>query len=108
MTDSNIPAPTTVVVGPHEVKIVFVEDGVMGDGGRHGQCSINRLVVAIDGELPATLMGETVLHEIGHFLLASVGITDEDVVERLALRFGVDVMALIRDNPDLVKWVQSL
>lgn len=82
----------------------------MGDGGRHGQCSINRLIVAVDDELPGTLKGETVLHEIGHVLIASVGLPDDsdELQERLALRFGVDVLALIRDNPDLVKWIQSL
>lgn len=102
--------PTSVKVGPHDVAIVVVPNGVMGDGGAHGQCSISRLLIAIDGEIPPTLKGETVLHEIGHVLLASVGIPDdsEELVERLALRFGVDVLALIRDNPELIRWIQSL
>lgn len=102
--------PISIKVGPHEVAIVVVPNGVMGDGGTHGQCSINRLLIAIDSEIPPTLRGETVLHEIGHVLLASVGLPDdsEELTERLALRFGVDVLALIRDNPELIKWIQSL
>lgn len=101
-------APSSIKVGPHEIAVVFVDDGVMGDGGKHGQCSINRLLIAIDSELPSTLKGETVLHEIGHVLTASIGVEDEALSERLALRFGVDVLSLIRDNHELVKWIQSL
>jgi len=102
------PMPTKVKVGPHEVDIISVSDGVLGDAGRHGQCSISRLIIAVDAELPATQRAETVLHEINHIMLSSIGIDDESLVERLALRFGVDVLALIRDNPKLILWLLSL
>lgn len=105
---TKIEPPTSARIGPHEVEIIFVPNGVMGDGGRHGQCSLNRLLVAIDSELPSTLQGETVLHEIGHVFVAAIGIEDDALVERIALRFGIDVLALIRDNPALIKWIKSL
>lgn len=109
MTKPTVPQPPpSVKVGPHEIEVVFVTNGVMGDGGRHGQCSINRLLIAIDSELPSTLRGETVMHEIGHVLIASLNLDDEALTERIALRFGIDVLSLIRDNPELVRWIQSL
>lgn len=102
--------PRSIKVGPHIVRIKTVDDGVMGDGGRHGQCSQNRLLIAVDSELPPTLLGETVLHEAAHVLTDGLGLPDgnEELIERLCLRFGIDMLAFIRDNPELIKWIQNL
>lgn len=99
--------PKHVDVGPHRYRVLVVNDGVLGDAGEAGHTTRTRLVIALDGEQPASLLADTLCHELGHALLAPVGLETE-VEERVALALGPGLLALIRDNNRLIDWVRSL
>lgn len=99
--------PETVTVGPHVYRVVVIPDGALGDAARAGQCNAQRGVIAIHGEQTSTQLADTVLHEITHALLEVTDL-DGDVAERVALAMGPGLLALIRDNPELIRWVRGL
>jgi hypothetical protein len=99
--------PATIYVAPHTYRLVMVPDGVMDDAGRFGHASIDRLVLALDDGQPPTQVADTLFHELGHALLASVGLED-DVEERVCLALGPGLLALHLNNPQLLEYIASL
>lgn len=51
-------------------------------------------------------LADTLMHELGHALLASVGLTDAQE-ERVCLALGPGLLALFTDNPDLHTYLIS-
>jgi len=96
--------PTTVAVGPHTYSVVLVPSGILKDANRAGQCNVQGLVIAVDAAQARSQVADTLLHEITHALLEVIDL-DEDVEERVALAMGPGLLALLRDNPALVRWV---
>lgn len=99
--------PKEVHLSPHTYRVVLVPDGVLDDTGRYGHASIQRLVVALDDGQPTTQMADTLLHELSHGMLASLGLDDE-LEERVALVLGPALLRLVFDNPELIDYLQSV
>jgi hypothetical protein len=95
--------PESVIVGPHEYKVVMVPDGVLVDASQAGHCSPLRLVIAIDVGQEPSQMADTLLHELTHAMLATLDLGDDE--ERVALVLGPALLSLLRANPGLVAYV---
>lgn len=98
--------PRRVQVGPHSYRIALL-DAALPDAGCDGICSKDRLQIALYAEQGATKVADTLLHELGHAVLATVKL-EEDIEEAVCLALGPGLLQLIRDNPRLVDWVRSL
>lgn len=98
--------PSSVKVGPHKYRIVVVPHGSLGDAGRGGQAQLDRLIIAIDGDQPRSLIADVICHELTHTLL-QVTDFDDDVKERICLAFGPGLLALLRDNPRLIDYLKE-
>lgn len=98
--------PQSVKVGPHRYKVVVVPDGLLENAGADGLCIPRRLTIALDGGQPPSQMADALCHELTHVLLDAVRI-DDDLEESIALMFGPTLLALIRDNPTLVSYLQE-
>lgn len=98
--------PKRVQVGPHSYRVSLL-DAALPDAGCDGICSKDRLSIAVYSEQGSTKVGDTLCHELGHALLASVKL-EEDVEESVCLALGPGLLGLIRDNPRLIEWVRSL
>jgi hypothetical protein len=96
--------PTTVDIGPHTYSVVLVPSGILKDANRAGQCNVQALVISVDAAQARSQVADTLLHEITHAILEAVGL-DEDTEERVASAMGPGLLALLRDNPALVRWV---
>lgn len=99
--------PKRVRVGPHRYRVRIDDSGALGDAGRAGQCSPSRLTITIDDEQEGSQLADTLLHELGHALLQSVGL-EEEIEERACAALGPGLLALINDNPKLIEWLQAL
>lgn len=85
--------PDAVTIGPHRYVI---------EPGGDGLCVPRRNVIALDGGQPPSQLADTLLHEVVHALLATVKL-DDDVEEAVALALGPGLLALIADNPELIR-----
>lgn len=99
--------PATVLVGAHRYSIVVDRDGLLGDAGRCGHMARERLVIGIDAEQAPTALADTLLHEVGHALLAGAGLA-EAIEERVCLVLGPGLLQLVRDNPDLFRFLRAV
>lgn len=99
--------PRTVRVGPHRYKIVVVPDGALDSAGQVGHCNSERLVIALSGDQEPSQLADTLLHELGHALLRTLQLSDEDN-ERVCLVLGPGLLGLVRDNPRLIAWLQEV
>jgi sorbitol-specific phosphotransferase system component IIA len=103
---ADVKPPELLEVGPHVYRVVVVPDGVMDDVGRYGHASLDRLVIAVAADMPHSVLVDTLLHELGHALLASVGLTEAQE-ERVCLALGPGLLGLLRANPALVEFVTA-
>lgn len=98
------PPPATVKVGPHEFRVVVVPDDVLINVGKAGSCDAQGGVIAIDGRQTKSQLADTLLHELTHAMLDVLDFEAADE-ERICLALGPGLLALLRDNPALVKWL---
>lgn len=97
--------PKWVRVGPHRYRVRMV-DALLPDAGCDGLCSRDRLTIAVYADQARSQLADTLLHELTHAMLATAGL-EKDAEEAIALTLGPGLLALIRDNPDLIEWVRS-
>jgi hypothetical protein len=98
--------PRQVTVGPHRFKVTLVPDGILEGAGADGTCVPRHLTIALDANQPRSQKADTLCHELTHALLATVKL-DDDVEEAICLAFGPALLALVRDNPDLMEWLKE-
>jgi hypothetical protein len=98
--------PASIVVGPHVYRVVMVPAGVLADSGSAGTTNPQALTIAVCEEQARSQLADTLLHELAHALVASVGL-DEDVEERVCLALGPGLLGLLRGNPELVAYVTA-
>lgn len=99
--------PSTLRVGPHTYQVVLVPNGVMIDAERRGHTMATRLVIAIEPDMPASMVADTLIHEAVHAILRSI-VLEDTVEEQVALLMGPAVLALLRDNPELLTYLESV
>lgn len=76
----------------------------------YGRCQIARATIqytTIDdegGPWNEAMIRDTVLHEAVHAISESLGL---DLRERQVLALGASLLALLRENPDFVRWLME-
>lgn len=102
---------------PKHVKVlgkvysITEDDGLMQDGHASGICKPWRaeIRVASVAELDLQQVRDCVLHEVFHAIFSETGLTvdfkeDEDE-EKIVRRMATAVLAVLRENPALVKFL---
>jgi len=76
----------------------------------YGRCQIARATIqytTVDdegGPWDEAMIRDTVLHEAVHAISESLGL---DLRERQVLALGASLLALLRENPDFVRWLMG-
>lgn len=98
--------PTSIRIGPYDHKVI-VKEIIPDDGSTvFGEFSSERLEITIhpSNHPHDHHIVDTLLHEILHGLFEYSGL-DLKVEERICSFLGTGLMQVIRDNPELVKWL---
>lgn len=96
--------PAKIRVGPHTYRVVQVPHGILEGAGSDGTCNPRHLTIGLDDNQPRSQKADTLLHELIHALLATVKL-DEDTEEQICLALAPGLLALLRDNPNLVTYL---
>jgi hypothetical protein len=111
MTDDG--APTSVLVGPYRYAISVDHEAMErirrsdGSGDGHvGSSNHHQLKITIDGDMAATMVADTLLHEIVHccYRVSGVGagkMTEEEAIEHLT----PVLLDTLRRNPDVAQYL---
>lgn len=99
--------PKTYRLGAHTAKIVVLPDLTLDGDPVLGLCNRNSYDIYLEkGHEAPHLMANTLLHELGHSILAVSNIELRDKLEeRIVDAFATWMLGLIKDNPKLLKWI---
>ena len=104
--------PATIRIGAYDWNIEF-HNGITDESGEElaGQCIERSYVIQLntcEDIHPFPLVAvETVIHEIGHTIFSSMHLQKGDSEERVCLMFGCAWTQILRDNPELTKWIME-
>lgn len=115
MTDEGAPAlaPASVIVGPYRYTITVDHDGMQrlisrgeSGGGNVGTSDHHKLDITIDGAMAASMIADTLLHEIMHccYRVSGLGtgkITEEEAIEHLT----AILLDTLRRNPAVARYL---
>ena len=100
---------------PDVVRVACFDVRVERWGGRQahaetsfGEFSQEECVIRIDATLPGPMLLNFFLHELFHAIYWAYGICDEDKEERLCGVLSTALTQVLRDNPELVKWLGEM
>ena len=99
--------PKRIKVGPHRYKVVDDTTGLAANVALvRGSCHHEHLTIALDATLPHTVKAETLLHEVIHACLDGASLED-GTEETVCRTLGGSLLAALRDNPDLVRFLTA-
>lgn len=101
-------APSTIKILHMEFELRFVDETFFDAAAAFGYCDKKRLIISVCDKLRPALKADTTLHEVLHGIHFVVGCEDEMKEEQIALQFSGPLCMVIRDNPQLFDWLQSL
>jgi hypothetical protein len=111
MTDDGVPA--SVIVGPyrytisvdHEAMERLISRGEAG-GGNAGTVNHHKLQITIDGDMAASMIADTLLHEIMHCCYRVSGLSRGKVTEEKAIEHMTPVLLdTLRRNPAVARYL---
>ena len=73
----------------------------------YGQFSSQDLSIGIDASVHPVKLVDTLIHEVYHAIFWTGGLKDEDDEERTVGVLATGFTQVCRDNPELVKFIQS-
>lgn len=106
--------PNRVRIMAHDFSVVEHSSAAQGVSGALGYCDTDLLEIAIATDIPRTRIAEVFLHEILHAIWFSIGLeaTKEDdgaiKEERVITGLARGFQAFMRDNPEAMRWYQTL
>lgn len=100
--------PETIKIGHMSFALKFVPAKEMPSEGAFGCCDKPRQTIFVQCDMPGDLTCDTVFHECFHAIFFAYGIPVKVKEERACLMLAGPLVALMRDNPQLVQWAQSL
>ncbi len=101
--------PPAIIVAPHRFTVTY-EDDLADNSQACGLCGEDKQQIHIDNDLGPTVERETVLHEVMHAIWHQTELdrkfkdSDEEMV---AWTLAPRLLALLRDNEELVRWLMS-
>lgn len=100
--------PATIRILHLDFDLRFVDETFFDAAGAYGHCDKKRQVISVFKNMRPGLLADTTIHEILHAAHFAVGCDEEMREEQIALQFAGPLCMIIRDNPQLVEWLQSL
>jgi hypothetical protein len=98
--------PPSIRVGPHDIKIRLVSEKELGDD--FGIFQNDRLEITLCEEYAAgSLAVDTALHEILHAIWLVSMRESSGTEEQVCSTIASQLTQVLRDNPELVKWIQK-
>lgn len=96
--------PESVETGPFLYRVHLSEIAL---DGYNGGTNFNNRVIAIDGNITLDGQRETLLHEVLHCTLDLTGLRSmgKDEEENLVASLSPWLLMVLRDNPELVKFL---
>jgi hypothetical protein len=98
-----------IYVSPHWFEVKYQKD-LAKNAGATGTCAEDEQYILIDPELGATVMRETMLHEILHAVWHQTELDNRysnDEEEKIVWTLAPRLLALIRENPDLMTFLME-
>lgn len=104
--------PAQVWVGPHPYEIAADEDARvrLEESSCYGRCHYARLRIELDNRLPATMLAETLLHEILHAAIDQTGqrCLDTEAEEALVSSLSPILYGVLTNNDELLAFLLGL
>ena len=97
--------PTVVKVGGHVYKIRKWDRRGARERARWGETSHRDLTIDIDEDCPEQRSKEVILHEVLHCVFCEWEIDHSGGEEKIVAPMSKGLIAVMRDNPKLFKWV---
>ena len=105
--------PAVVRVGPLDWLVVYDATTLTSARRQTGEetlgfCCKAELTITLDPKLPDQQVAATLLHEVLHACVFAAGIEfkDEDEEERVVNQLGLVLFGVIRDNPELLRYLR--
>lgn len=101
--------PKSVRVGPHDIR--FTSLSTADAAHCWAQFSQDDLTIELMGKYPSgSMAADAILHELFHAIFLIATLKDETLrgvqsEERIVSSFGTYFAQIIRDNPELIKWM---
>lgn len=99
--------PRRVVVGSRIYRIVDMDDLYVSRSKRQGEVNFAHGEIAIWGHLRGPSVAETLLHELFHCCYYSGDLEDDDTEEKTVSVLSHQMIQVMRDNPELIRWMQK-
>lgn len=102
--------PTSVKVGPFVYSVRDMTEVEYHRDNLIGFCDKHSLEIGVWPEMNLQKQAEVLLHEVFHAAWNAGGldgITKSPSEEEVVVAFGIQFLGVIRENPDLMAWVQS-
>ena len=105
--------PTSVRVGPYTYTIKVDAERIKelekeSDTDLFGMTTHGHLEIVLQPDVADTVLRETMLHEVLHAVLFNTGLSDrmtDKAEEHLVRALSPALFALLRENPDLVRYL---
>lgn len=98
--------PKTITVGPFTYKVLTDRKGFVEN--QLGATVFAQQTITVDDRQAKDSLADTVLHEVLHAVWSMSGVADEakaDIEERTIRRITPILLGVLRDNPELVKYL---
>lgn len=100
--------PATIRILHFDYQLRFVDEIFGNAAGCFAHCDNKHLTISVLKSLPPVLLADSTLHECWHGICFAIGCKEKLTQEQIALQFSGPMCLLIRDNPELFLWLQSL
>lgn len=100
--------PAIIKILHFEFELRFVDGTFFDAAGAYGYCDKKRLVINVCEKLRPALLADTTIHECLHAMHFAVGCADQMPEEDIAMQFAGPLCMLMRDNPELIEWLNFL
>jgi hypothetical protein len=98
--------PGTIRVGPHDIAITYLTDEEAKED--FGYFKTGELTIGISREFVTGSMAvDTVVHELLHAIWFTAIKDESSPEERAVATVATQLTQVIRDNPELIKWLQN-
>ena len=100
--------PTSVIVGPYDIKIGELDPSESEH--HYGMFNSQKMEIRLCKEFSSPVRAaDTLLHEVIHsiFHIANITTANPEDEERLVTSLSTQICAVVRQNPDLIKYLQE-
>ena len=105
MKASKPPLPKILRIGPYDIRVSVLTAEVADVEEIFGAYRHAAREIRLDVRRGSVDVAETLLHEINHAIWQTYALQERDSEERIVQALSTGQTQLLRDNPELVKWL---